>query len=231
MPSKVNPISKGSWGRYYTIHKPVAPASESLLITFQIQSTGNKQQPNQAAQPQKLVQRWLLPQKEAVWQLLSLISDPALEMLCILFFFLQGGDKSSRWLSLTGWMFKETRKWWHKMSENGMRKKKKGEQDDRCLKSVNLELEQQREMDGEIEREDDRAAGCRDTDWGSDWNVRWVRGILGRRSCLIWLCSLPRRLKIYNDTITVITSTCSHVLKELSALNERPVTLINPDRL
>lgn len=36
------------------------------------------------------------------------------------------------------------------------------------MKSVNLELEQQREMDGEIEREDDRAAGCRDTDWGSD---------------------------------------------------------------
>lgn len=33
------------------------------------------------------------------------------------------------------------------------------------MKSVNLELEQQREMDGEIEREDDRAAGCRDTDW------------------------------------------------------------------
>jgi len=33
MPFKVNPISKGSWGRYYTIHKPMAsqPHSGSLL--------------------------------------------------------------------------------------------------------------------------------------------------------------------------------------------------------
>lgn len=50
MLSKVNPISKGSWGRYYAIHKPMAPASESLLITLQIQSTGNKQQQYQAVQ-------------------------------------------------------------------------------------------------------------------------------------------------------------------------------------
>lgn len=53
MPSKVNPISEGSWGRYYTIHKPMAPASESLLITFQIQSTGNKQQQHQLKKKKK----------------------------------------------------------------------------------------------------------------------------------------------------------------------------------
>lgn len=49
--------------------------------------------------------------------------------------------------------------------------------------------------------------------------------------CLIWIHSLPCRRKIYNDTITIITSPCSHVPKELSALNERVVALINPDRL
>lgn len=52
MPTKVNPISKGSWGRYYATHKPTAPASESLLITFPIQSSGNKQQ-HQTVQPKK----------------------------------------------------------------------------------------------------------------------------------------------------------------------------------
>jgi len=57
---------------------------------------------------------------------------------------------------------------------------------------------------------------------GPEWNARWVRGILGSRSCLIWL---PWRLKMSHDTITVITSTRSPVP------TERGVTSINPDRL
>lgn len=51
------------------------------------------------------------------------------------------------------------------------------------------------------------------------WNVRWVRGILGRRSRIILLNSLPRWLNIYIDTIVLVTSRWRSTL-----------TLINWDR-
>lgn len=43
--------------------------------------------------------------------------------------------------------------------------------------------------------------------------------------------SEPRRLQICSDALAVITSTCSNVREDLSALEKLPVTLMNPDCL
>lgn len=70
--------------------------------------------------------------------------------------------------------------------------------------------------------------------WGSGRNVRWVRGILGRRSCLIWLHRLQRSLQIYSGAAAVIISTCSNFLKDLKDLSARKRlrgTLIKADCL
>ena len=54
---------------------------------------------------------------------------------------------------------------------------------------------------------------------------------MSQKHSAICLHSPSVSLKIYNDTITVITSTCSPIVKTLSPLNEQQVTLINPDHL
>lgn len=142
MPSKVNPISKGSWGRYYAIHKPVAPASESLLITFQIQSAGNKQQ-YQAAQPQTGVRVTVSEERGKKRRQLTLIFDPGLEMLYTLLQHRGEIRAHVDWSSPDECLKRRGNGDTKRLrTERARSQRKKRRGDDGCWKSCNLELEQ-----------------------------------------------------------------------------------------